>query len=462
MYQNFSFYLLLFLLSATILQHIFYNIMNVTSKKLPKAQVELTIEVSAEELKKYRKQAVENIGKQTDISGFRKGSIPEKIIVEKYGEGAIMAEAADIAIPKLLTNALVQEGISPLTRPNIEVKSMNPFSFVATITTFPEVKIEGWEKAGVAKKEVVIKKKEIEEVIEQLRERFMERKPVERKAKNGDFVEIDFEGKTPDGVPLDGTQSKRHPVVLGQGSLLPEFEKNIVGMKKGEEKTFEMKFPKDYGPAHIKGKDVVFTVKLLDVFEQVKPEVNEVFIEKVFGKKMSTEEMNKEIEKMLKEKGEEEERTRREDELINKWADMAEVEMPDVFVDEEMENFVQVMKQRAGMAGVVWEDYLKNMKKTEEEYKKEMRPEAKKRAKQRIVMNTIINKANITVDDTEVEAATMAAAHAGHHHAPGEACSHEEKKVEKGSDQWQQAAHTLRINKLFDRFLGEKKAAKAA
>lgn len=431
--------------------------MNITTKKLDKSQIEITIEVSKEDFAKYRTQAVESIGKQADISGFRKGNIPEKLILEKYGEATIMAEAADLAIPKLLTDAIVKEGLSPIARPDVEVKSMDPFSFVAKVTLFPEIKIEGWEKAGVPKKEVVIKKKEIDEVTEQLRERFMERKPVERAAKDGDFVEIDFDGKTPDGVPLDGTQSKRHPVVLGQGSLLPEFEKNIVGMKKDEEKTFEMTFPKDYGPSHIAGKPVVFTVKLLDVFEQVKPEVNEEFAAKVFGKEMKVEEMRGEIEKMLTEKGEDEERTRREDELINKWGEMAEIELPSVFVDEEMENLIQTMKQRAGMAGVVWEDYLSNMKKTEEEYKTEMLPEAEKRAKQRLVINKITIEAKIEMDDKEIEEAAQATAHAGHHHAPGEACSHGDAKIEKGSDQWKQAEHALRINKLFDRFLGERK-----
>ena len=430
--------------------------MKVTSKKLPKSQVEFTITVDENEFAKYRRKAVSNINKQADVAGFRKGNIPEKILIEKYGEGTILSEAIDIALPELLAQAMIKEQVSPLVRPDVAIKNMNPLSFTATITVFPEVNIDGWEKVGVAKKEVIIKKKEIDDVIEQLRERFMERKPVERAAKKGDFVEIDFEGKTPDGVPLDGTQSKRHPVVLGQGTLLPEFEKHLIGMKKGEEKTFEMTFPKDYGPAHIKGKDVVFTVKMLEVFEQVKPEVNDDFAEKVFGKKMSVKEMRSEIEKMLKEKGEDEERVRREDELVNKWADMATVDMPDVLVDEELENFARVMQQRAAQAGVPWEQYLKNMKKTEEEWKKEMRPEAEKRAKQRLVLQIILGKANISVSDEDI---ASAAAHMGHHHAPGETCNHADKTVKKGSDQWKQAEHMLRVNALFNRFLGEKKEA---
>jgi trigger factor len=276
----------------------------------------------------FRKKAVQKLSNQVNIPGFRKGHVPEQKLIEQFGEQAILAEAAEAAIPDILTKAIVQENVSPITRPDVQLKSLTPFSFTATITVFPEIKMGNWESAGVPKKEVVIKKKEIDEVIEQLRERFIERKPVDRAAKKDDFVEVNFSGKTPDGVPLDGTESKCHPLVLGSGQFIPGFEDELIGMKKDEEKSFTITFPKDYGAKHMAGKPVVFDVKMLSVAEQVKPEVDEAFTEKVFGKKMTVAEMETEIETMLKEKGEDEERARRENELIQKWEDLAEVDMP--------------------------------------------------------------------------------------------------------------------------------------
>lgn len=431
--------------------------MKITTKKLPKSQIEISIEVPNEDFAPFRQKAVQKLAGQVNIPGFRKGHVPEKKLIEQFGEQGILAEAAEAAIPNVLTKAILQESISPITRPDVQLISLTPFSFSATVTVFPEIKMGKWEEAGVPKKEVVIKKKEIDEVTEQLRERFMERKPVDRAAKNDDFVEVSFSGKTPDGVPLDGTESKCHPLVLGSKQFISGFEEELVGMKKDEKKSFTITFPKDYGATHLAGKPVIFDVKMLSVAEQIKPEVNDELAEKIFGKKMSVSEMEKEIETMLKEKGEEEERARRENELIQKWEDSATVEMPEIIVEEELKNLTQVMQQRAQMAGVGWEQYLQNMKKTEEDFEKEMRPEAEKRAKQRLVVGKVIAEAKPEASDDEIEKEAIALMHSQHQHAPGESCSHD---VPKDSDTWQQAAHKVRVEKLFDRFLGEHPAKK--
>ncbi len=435
--------------------------MNISKKKLPDSQYEIAIEIEDKEFSIYRNKAIKKLSKQVDIPGFRKGAVPEKILVEKFGEEAILAEAADEAIPELLTKAIVQENISPIVRPDVALKSMKPFSFTAKVTVFPDIEIKKWEDIGVAKKEVIIKKKEIDEVVEQLQERFMERKPVDRVAQKKDFVEINFSGKTPDGVPLDGTESKCHPLVLGDGNFIPGFEEQIIGMKKGEEKSFEITFPKDYQAKHLAGKPVIFDVKMLTISEQVKPEVNEEFVEKVFGKKMPITQMRKEIEKMLKEKGEDEERTRRENELIEKWEKASTIEMPKVLIEEELNNLSKVMQDRAQGAGVAWEQYLQNMKQTEEEFREGMRPEAEKRAKQRLVIGKILSETKIVLTDDEIHNAAQEMLHAHHHHHEGETCDHNHD-IEKDSDEWKMAAHKLRVERLFDRFLGDHPSKKRA
>ncbi len=418
--------------------------MNVTRTDLPKSQVKLVIEADTEVLKKCRTQALDKISAEANIPGFRKGHIPENVIVEKYGNEIILAETADIAVPRLLTDAIVTEKLSPIDRPEVDLESIEPFRFSATITVLPEVNLGKWDAITVPKKKLSIAKKEIEEVIQNLQDRFKERTPVERAAKKEDFVELDFAGKTPDGVPLDGTQSKMHPIILGEGNFIPGFEEEVLGMKPGEDKTFPVTFPADYQAAHLAGKEVHFDIKLHTVQEQKRPEVNEAFAEQVFGKKMPAKDMEAEIEKILLEKAEDEERQRRENELIEQWAKLAKVEIPDIIIEEELNTMVAFLQQQMERANMTWEKHLENLKKTDEEVRNEMRPEAEKRAKQRLVLGKVLAEAKPEATDEEIDAEiAMHNAHEGQSHDTNDA------------EYREQTANRLRLTKLFRRFLDD-------
>jgi trigger factor len=422
--------------------------MKVSKKKLPKSQYSVTVESTEEIFSAYRKKAVKNISQKVSVPGFRKGHIPEKMLIDRFGVETILNEAAEEAIPELLAKALHKEKLSPIERPNVEVSSLTPFTFTATVTVFPSIKVDKWEEYEIPRKEISLQEKDIDEVLKQLQERFIERIPVEREAKNGDFLEIDFSGKTPDGVVLDGTESKCHPLVLGSNTFIPGFEEKLIGMKKAEEKEFEVVFPKEYHAKNLAGKPVIFTVKVLLISEQKKPNIDDTLAQKVFGGKATLPEMKKEVEKTLREKAMNEERKRRENELIGEWEKAATLELPDVFVDEETKNIEQVTKHQAEMAGMTWGQYLDNIKKTEEEFSKEVRKEAEKRAKQRLIIGHILSEAKIEIADEEVQKKLVSMEMEHHHHD-----TNKHGIPQKGTEQWKQAEYTVRIEKLFDRCL---------
>lgn len=425
--------------------------MDIKRTDLPKSQVKLVIEASADKIASFRKQALDKISAQANIPGFRKGHIPEKVLIEKYGEELILAETADTAVPRLLAEAIVNENLSPIDRPQVELESIDPFRFTAIVTVLPEIKLGKWEEVKIPKKKLTIAKKEIDEVIDNLRDRFKERKPVDRASQKGDFVEVDFAGKTPDGVPLDGTQSKMHPIILGDGNFIPGFEEAIIGMKKGEDKTFPVTFPQDYHAQHMAGKEVHFDITVHSVQEQIQPEVDEAFAKQIFGKEMSPDELRAEIEKILLEKAEEDERQRRESELIEAWAKDAKCEIPDIIVDEEINNMIGFMQQQMEQTGMSWEKHLENLKKTDEEVRKEMRPEAEKRAKQRLVLGKVLAEAKPEVSETDIDAAIAEHNHhSGHSHGTDDA------------DYRERTGNMLRLKKLFAQFLGEEQKAEAA
>ncbi len=419
--------------------------MKTTVNRLPKSQIEITIELEEKEVSRFRSSAITKIGKSVKVPGFRAGHAPEKIIVEKYGEDLIRAEMIDIAVPKAVTEAIVAENLMPISRPDVRVQSIDPVVFIATLTLFPEIELDAkYASVEIPRKKISVCKKEIETVLDSLQERNMERVPVDRAAKKHDFVEVDFLGKTPDGVPLDGTVSKMHPVVIGSGQFIPGFEDHLVGLKKDEEKDFEITFPEKYGAKHLAGKPVVFSVKMRAVFEQKKPEITEELVEKILGKKMTTAEFHAEIEGMLREKAEEEERTRRENELLEKWTTLAKADMPDLLIEEELENMTRMLKMQILQGGLSWEGHLAHLKKTEEEFRETMKPDAATRALQRILVGKVLSEAKIEATEEEIHSSL----HQGHFSKDGH-CHHQ-----KGSDEWRQAAHRVRVQKLFDQFLG--------
>lgn len=425
--------------------------MKITTEKLPKSQIKIKIELDKNDEKKFRAAAIAKISKNAKIPGFRAGHIPEKVIVEKYGEETIRSEMIEIAAPKAVSDAIISEKLMPIVRPEIAVEKLDPLTFSATITVLPEIKLdEKYKSVKIPEKKPKIGKKEIDAVLESLRERHIERVPVDRPAQKGDFVEIDFEGKTPDGVPLDGTASKMHPVVIGSNQFIPGFENELLGLKTGDEKTFEILFPKDYGAKHLAGKPVVFSVKVHGVFDQKKPKIDDKLATEILGKKATAADLKAEIQKMLEEKAAADERTRRENELLEKWTALATADLPDILIDEELENMIRMMKMQILQNGLSWENHLQNLKTTEKDFREKLRPDAEKRALQRLLIGKILAGGDFEVSDAEIEAAL----HGGH--APAEKHHHD-----KSSDAWKQAVHRARVQKLFDHFLAEKKEKSA-
>lgn len=416
--------------------------MNTTVKKLPQSEVEITIIMTPEDIAPYRKKAVKNIGSNVKIDGFRPGHIPEKVLIERFGEPAILEETVQEALPPTLAKVLQSENMSPLNRPNVDVSAIEPLTLVVTFSVFPEVKLqEGWDKKEAKKKEVKVSKKEKDEAFDRIKENFKTRKPVDRAAKKGDFVEIDFEGKDADGVVLDGTTSKRHPLSLGLNTFVPGFEDNLIGMKKDEEKTFSVTFPKEYRAKHLQGKEVFFTAKMLEVQEEVLPEIDEAMAEKLFGEKMSKKELEEKVEVVLLEEKEKQEHGRREEELLEAWTKMAEVEAPRAMIDEEKQNVIANIKQQMQGYGGKWEDYLQHIKKTEKEFLAEQEKPATDLVKKRLVMWKVLQEKSISPTDEEVLALNP--------------------QVKPGSEDWDRVAYQAKLKKLFDLFLTDEKEKKS-
>lgn len=378
--------------------------MQIKVKKLPKSIVEMEITTTETQWKEAYKLALQKLNQKMTVGGFRKGHIPEKVLIEKLGgEHAMEHQVIEVILPKTYAEAIKKENLPVIAQPEIEIVQQKPFIYKAKVAVYPEVILSDYQKVKIEKQEAKVKKTEIEEWVEKFQKQASEEKEVERKAKKGDKVEVDFEGFTLDGVPLDNTKSKNHPVVLGENALIPGFEEEIIGMEPGMEKEFKITFPKDYHAKNLANKEVKFKIKLNKLLEFILPDLNEDFVQKITGEKKSLESFRKEIEESLLEKKKQETQTKRENDWLAEVTKKAKMEIPEILINEEVEFMLDDMKMNGLQQGLPWEKYLQHLKKSEADLKKDFEKSAEERVRLRMVAQEIIKKEKITVPEEEVE-----------------------------------------------------------
>ena len=379
--------------------------MQVKIENLKDSQVKVTVELTAEEMKPYEKQAVEELQTQVKADGFREGNIPLDIIKQKVGEQAFTSAILDFAISQSYEDAVKQEKVRPVDYPKINVVQQNPLKYEATVPVVPETK---WKK-DVAKltlksMELKVEDSEIDEVLNNLKTRSTKWTDVDRAAKIGDRVEIDFDGFDKEGKALEGTSSKNHPVVLGEGGLIPGFEEEIKGMKKNEEKDFNITFPKDYHAEEFKSKKVKFHIKLNRVEESEEAELSDDFAKEITGgNRQNMKELKEEIvEELLKQK-DRQEQARLENKFLKALVPYVDVKIPDALVEREIDFMIDRMKQDLERRKQTWEDYEKEMKEKGKDIRAELKDPAKEQVLIRLALEKLEDEDPMKVTDEEVE-----------------------------------------------------------
>ena len=257
--------------------------MQVTVESTGALERRMRVELPAERIEKEIETRLKRVGRTAKIKGFRPGKIPPKVVKQHYGQ-QIRQEVLSELMQKSYTDAVLQENLSPAGGPTIEpVVSENKadFAYIATFEVLPEVTLEGLDKIQVERPDVEISDADCDEMLENLRRQKADWKPVERASADGDRVLVDFSG-TLKGEPVEGGEGKNVPVVLGQGQMLPDFEKGLTGVTAGDETTFKVKFPKDYHAEDLAKKTVVFAATIHAVEELELPPLDDSLAE-VYG-----------------------------------------------------------------------------------------------------------------------------------------------------------------------------------
>lgn len=382
--------------------------MKIDITELSPSQIQVTITVPENILTSARSKAVQRISSEVTIDGFRKGHVPEKVLVAKVGEEYIKGQAQLEAINDAYRAAIEEKDLQVVEQPtDLDITSEDPLTFSLKVAVLPKLAITAdYKKIKVPAQDISVTEAEVDEVIADTTKRFTTYVEQDVAAAMGDRITINFAGMEPkDKTPLEGTDGKDQPLVLGDKMFIPGFEEECVGLKKGDEKTFTVTFPEDYHHEPFKKKEVEFHVEVTKVEKATPPEFTEEFIEKLRGKKMNFDAFKLSVREMLEKEKAEQERARREDAFLGEAAKKyVTFDLPHGIVHQELDHMISEMKTRITGQGMRFEDYLAHLGKTEHSLHDDFHPEAEERAKKRLVLSELLKQAEVEITDADLDA----------------------------------------------------------
>lgn len=368
---------------------------------------EITIKIEGDTWKQALENAYKKVSKKAKIDGFRPGHAPKNIFLKKYGVESLFDEASRLCL-EVAFDKLIEENkdLEVVAGTKYDIKSVNEsyIEYLFTLTLKPEVKLGSYKGLKVKKADVTVTKEEIEEAINKTREQYKENIVKDGSLENGDIAIIDYEGFL-DGVPFEGGKGENYSLTIGSNTFIPGFEEQLIGMKQGEEKDINVTFPEDYHAEDLKGKPVVFKVKVNEIKEVKLPELDKDFFDDLGLEGIdSKESLEKQVEENIKANKEMEAENKYLEELLEEISKNTEIDIPDVMVDEESHRMVHQFADHIAMQGIDINSFYKLTNSTEEDLKEKYKEEALKRVKNRLIIDKIIKVENIQVTEEEIDA----------------------------------------------------------
>jgi trigger factor len=380
--------------------------MKTTVKHVSDTKVELTITLGKDELEAARHVALSKLAKNIKVPGFRKGNVPASVAAKHVDPEALAQQTLEDALSKAVAEAYTKEKLQALDRPEVAIKKFVPdqeLEFTAETEILPKVTLGDYKKLKAKKAKATVTAKDIDEIIERMRAGFAEKKEVNRAAKDGDEVTIDFVGKK-DGVAFDGGTATDYNLTLGSHSFIPGFEEGIIGKKPNETFDLELEFPKDYHAEALKGAKVVFTTTLKTIHEVTLPKVDDEFAAKA-GPFTSLDELKADIKRELLEQKEREANEKLKDELVNELIESSTIPVPTVLLKDQMDSIERDMTQNLMYQGLSLDQYLqtKQFKDKDAWLESEVKEAAKKRVQAGLMLAELSKVEEIEATTKELD-----------------------------------------------------------
>ena len=341
------------------------------------------------------------------IPGFRKGKAPRQVIEGMYGKEIFFEEAVEDLADEAFQAGLKESELRMVGRPNIEnvdISDDKVLIYTFGITLYPEVKLGQYRGIEVKKDEAVFDEAQVEKELEEVRKRNARLLDVERAVQNGDRVTIDFEGFV-DGVAFEGGKADDYELEIGSGTFIPGFEDQIVGAMPGEDRDINVTFPEEYTP-ELAGKAAVFKVKVKSVQEPELPELDDEFAKDISDFD-TMDEYRSDLRAKLVKNFEEDQEGQYHSRLMEAAINNMEVEIPDVMVEEKLEEQLRNYASSMGMMPMDMskDEIFKSLQIDEQTFTTVMRPQAMFELNTELLLDAIAKAESIESTDEELEQA---------------------------------------------------------
>lgn len=367
----------------------------------------LTITIDKDAFAKALNDAYHKTASRYPVPGFRKGKAPRRVIEANYGAMVFFDEAFDLCWAEPYDAAIREHDLVPVDRPSVvDIPTMSEaegVTYVAEVQLKPVVTLGQYKGIAVKKLAYTVTDEEVDNALKMEQQKQVRYEDVDRPVENGDRIILDYCGKV-DGVAFEGGTAENQTLDIGSGTFIPGFEEQLVGVNPGEEKDINVTFPEEYHAENLKGKAAVFTCKVKTVQKKELPEIDDEFIKDI--SEYDTVDQWKEAKKKeLLEAREKAAKNARENELLEKAADNATVDIPDCMVDREVQYMMQSFGYQLAASGLKMDDYFKYMGTDREKMEAMYRPDAKQRVKTELVIEAIRKAENVVASDAEIDEA---------------------------------------------------------
>ncbi len=373
-------------------------------KKISGSKVEFNITIESKDLQSAQKKIVDDYRKHVSVPGFRKGQAPDKMVVARVGLETISQESMNQALNKVYQGFLQEHKIDVISQPELDFskKEEMPMTVGIKVEVYPDVAIGDYKKIKMKQPKVEIKDAEVDDVIETVLAQMQSGTKVDRKAKDKDLIEADFEGKNEKGEVLPSTKLEKTKFRIGLGHYLSDLEKAFVGMKAGESKDkVPVKFPKDYHSADFAGKTIHFNIHLYEVNEIKASEITEEQIESVMGKKQKPEDFRKEVKENIENNKKKEAQQAETDSYTKEIGKITKGDLPESWIKKE----IHMQFQRMAQNPQYQQDpaaFLKSLGKDEEALKKEFEVQGEENLRIFLGLKEVITQEKIELDKDEL------------------------------------------------------------
>ncbi|HCW55776.1 MAG TPA: trigger factor [Erysipelotrichaceae bacterium] len=375
----------------------------------------MTVTVDGEEWKKAVDKAFRKLGSKAEIKGFRKGQVPAKMLEKIIPERERWIEAVNDNANEWLRTGLDDKKLEPISRPMLDVKDMDADHVAVTydFAVRPEVEMGEYKGLDYTVADSEVSDDELNAELDRMRKQYADMEVKDGEAADGDTVNINYEGFR-DGVAFEGGKAENYNLTLGSHSFIPGFEEGLVGVKAGEDKELNLTFPEDYYHEDLRGASVVFKVHVNEVKHEVLPELDDDFAKDVNAPGVENVE---DLKKLVKDRLASSKKSKAEDEAEEKLIDQLiaaeKVDLPEVMIDNEVEDMVSNRENYFKQQGLTLDMYLKYTGSDLDAFKKSLRPDAERTVRMRLALEKIaeLEKLEPTDEDYEKEYKNIADAY---------------------------------------------------